>query len=450
MIIEHAVSLRGTVKVPGDKSISHRSIMLGSIAEGTTYVRGFLNSADCQATIACFRKMGIQIEETRDSSGERVVAVYGKGLRGLTKSPDMLDAANSGTTTRIIAGILAGQPFDSFITGDASLRKRPMKRIIDPLTEMGCHIISANDDNCLPLKISGGDLHAIRYHSKVASAQVKSCVLLAALYAEDPTFFYEPSLSRNHTELMLSAFGANLKQKNDTKTGEKGVILYPGTILRGQNITVPGDISSAAYFIAAGLLVPKSEIKLTGVGINETRDGILRVVKAMGGDVRIQNFHMEGREPVADLIVRSSDLRACSIGGDIIPTLIDELPVIAVMAACASGITRIRDASELRVKESDRLRLIVDSLRAMGVTVEETPDGCDIYGMASQKDRVRGYGRLGLLQGAEIDPHLDHRMAMACAVAGLISDTPMVIKDADCVKISYPKFYQDLDLLRVV
>ena len=450
MIIERAVSLRGTVKVPGDKSISHRSIMLGSIAEGTTYVRGFLNSADCQATIACFRKMGIQIEETRDSSGERVVAVYGKGLRGLSKSPDMLDAANSGTTTRIIAGILAGQPFDSFITGDASLRKRPMKRIIDPLTEMGCHIISANDDNCLPLKISGGDLHAIRYHSKVASAQVKSCVLLAALYAEDPTFFYEPSLSRNHTELMLSAFGANLKQKNDMKTGEKGVILYPGTILRGQNITVPGDISSAAYFIAAGLLVPKSEIKLTGVGINETRDGILRVVKAMGGDVRIQNFHMEGREPVADLIVRSSDLRACSIGGDIIPALIDELPVIAVMAACASGITRIRDASELRVKESDRLRLIVDSLRAMGVTVEETPDGCDIYGMASQKDRVRGHGRLGLLQGAEIDPHLDHRMAMASAVAGLISDTPMVIKDADCVKISYPKFYQDLDLLRVV
>ena len=450
MIIERAAALRGTVKVPGDKSISHRSVMLGSIAEGTTYVRGFLNSADCQATIACFRKMGIRIEEPRDSDGERVVAIYGKGLRGLTKSPDMLDAMNSGTTTRLIAGILAGQPFDSFITGDASLRKRPMKRIIDPLTEMGCHIISANDDNCLPLKISGGDLHAIRYHSNVASAQVKSCVLLAALYAEDPTFFYEPSLSRNHTELMLGAFGANLKQKNDTRTGEKGVIIYPGTILRGQNITVPGDISSAAYFIAAGLLVPKSEIRLTGVGINETRDGILRVVRAMGGDVRIQNVHMEGREPVADLVVRSSELKACSIGGDIIPALIDELPVIAVMAACAGGITRIRDASELRVKESDRLRLIVDSLRAMGVTVEETDDGMDIYGMASQKDRVRGPGRLGLLQGAEIDPHLDHRMAMACAVAGLISDTPMIIKDADCVKISYPRFYSDLDSLRVV
>ena len=450
MIIERAAALRGTVKVPGDKSISHRSVMLGSIAEGTTYVRGFLNSADCQATIACFRKMGIRIEELCDSDGERVVAIYGKGLRGLTKSPDMLDAMNSGTTTRLIAGILAGQPFDSFITGDASLRKRPMKRIIDPLSEMGCHIISANDDNCLPLKISGGDLHAIRYHSNVASAQVKSCVLLAALYAEDPTFFYEPSLSRNHTELMLGAFGANLKLKNDTRTGEKGVIIYPGTILRGQNITVPGDISSAAYFIAAGLLVPKSEIRLTGVGINETRDGILRVVRAMGGDVRIQNVHMEGREPVADLVVRSSELKACSIGGDIIPALIDELPVIAVMAACAGGITRIRDASELRVKESDRLRLIVDSLRAMGVTVEETDDGMDIYGMASQKERVRGPGRLGLLQGAEIDPHLDHRMAMACAVAGLISDTPMIIKDADCVKISYPRFYSDLDSLRVV
>ena len=424
--------------------------MLGSIAEGTTYVRGFLNSADCQATIACFRKMGIQIDEMRDNDGERVVAVYGKGLRGLSKSPDMLDAMNSGTTTRIIAGILAGQPFDSFITGDASLRKRPMKRIIEPLTEMGCHIISANDDNCLPLKISGGNLRAIKYHSKVASAQVKSCVLLAGLYAEDPTFYYEPSLSRNHTELMLGAFGANLKQRNDSHTGEKGVIIYPGTILRGQNITVPGDISSAAYFIAAGLLVPNSEIKLTGVGINETRDGILRVVKAMGGDVRVQNVHMEGREPVADLVIRQSDLKACSISGDIIPTLIDELPIIAVMAACASGITRIRDASELRVKESDRLRLIVDSLRAMGVRVDETDDGMDIYGMASQKDRVRGPGRLGLLQGAEIDPHLDHRMAMACTVAGLISDTPMVIKDADCVRISYPKFYSDLDSLRVV
>ena len=450
MIIERAIALRGTIKVPGDKSISHRSVMLGSIAEGTTYVRGFLNSADCQATIACFRKMGIQIEEMRDNDGELVVAIHGKGLHGLSKSPEMLDAMNSGTTTRLMAGILAGQPFDSFITGDASLRKRPMKRIIDPLTEMGCHIISANDDNCLPLKISGGNLHAIRYHSKVASAQVKSCVLLAALYAEDPTFFFEPSLSRNHTELMLGAFGANLKLKNDTRSGEKGVILYPGTILRGQSITVPGDISSAAYFIAAGLLVPKSEIKLTGVGINETRDGILRVVRAMGGDVRIQNVHMEGREPVADLVIRSSDLKACSIGGDIIPTLIDELPVIAVMAACASGITRIRDASELRVKESDRLRLIVDSLRSMGVTVEETDDGMDIYGRASLKDRVRGPGRLGLLQGAEIDPHLDHRMAMAYAVAGLISDTPMVIKDADCVNISYPRFYEDLDSLRVV
>ena len=450
MIIEHAVALRGTIKVPGDKSISHRSVMLGSIAEGTTYVRGFLNSADCQATIACFRKMGIRIEDMRDPNGERVLAVYGKGLRGLSKSADMLDAMNSGTTTRLMAGILAGQPFDSFITGDASLRKRPMKRIIDPLTEMGCHIISANDDNCLPLKISGGNLHAIRYHSKVASAQVKSCVLLAALYAEDPTFFYEPSLSRNHTELMLGAFGANLKQRNDTRTGEKGVIIYPGTILRGQNITVPGDISSAAYFIAAGLLVPKSEIRLTSVGINETRDGILRVVKAMGGDVRVLNVHMEGREPVADLVVRSSDLKACSIGGDMIPALIDELPIIAVMAACAGGVTRIRDAAELRVKESDRLRLIVDSLRAMGVRVDETEDGMDIYGTASLKDRVRGPGRLGLLQGAEIDPHLDHRMAMACAVAGLISDTPVIIKDADCVKISYPRFFTDLDSLRVV
>ncbi len=449
MLIEHAVALRGTVVVPGDKSISHRSVMLGSIAEGTTTVHGFLPSADCLATIACFRKMGIEIEE-KPGVRNYILRITGKGLHGLTKSPDMLDAKNSGTTTRLMAGILAGQPFDSFITGDASLRKRPMKRIIDPLSEMGCQIVSANDDNCLPLKISGGKLNAIRYHSQVASAQVKSCVLLAALYAEEPTFFFEPSLSRNHTELMLSAFGANLKIKNDVRTGEKGVILYPGTILRGQNIKVPGDISSAAYFIAAGLLVPGSEIKLNGVGINETRDGILRVVKAMGGDVRLLNVHMEGREPVADIVVRSSELKACDIGGDLIPTLIDELPIIAVMAACASGITHIRDAAELRVKESDRLTLIVESLRAMGVTVTETEDGMDIYGRASAKDRVRRPGKLGLLTGAEIDPHLDHRMAMAFSVAGLISDTPTTIRDAGCVSVSYPRFYQDLDMLRIV
>lgn len=448
MKIDHAVALRGTLRVPGDKSISHRSVMLGSIAEGTTTVRGFLNSADCLATISCFQKLGIQIEE-EGTGGARVLTIHGKGLRGLTKSTEMLDAMNSGTTTRLISGILAGQSFDSMITGDASLRKRPMKRIIDPLTEMGCHIVSAHDDNCLPLKISGGDLHAIKYHSNVASAQVKSCVLLAALYAEDPTFFYEPSLSRNHTELMLSAFGANLKLKDDPRTGEKGVILYPGTILRGQNITVPGDISSAAYFIAAGLLVPNSEIVLMGVGINDTRSGILQVARAMGGDVRVMNFHMEGREPVGDLVIRSSSLKACDIGGDMIPTLIDELPIIAVMAACAQGTTHIRNASELRVKESDRLRLIVDSLQAMGVNVIETEDGMDIRGMGG-RDRIRRPGRLGLLQGADIDPHLDHRMAMAFSVAGLISDTPTTIQDPECVKISYPRFYSDLDSLRVV
>lgn len=450
MKIPYATSLRGELVVPGDKSISHRSVMLGSIAEGITEVRGFLKSADCLATIECFRNMGIRIDEVKEENRytgrmEPVLIIHGKGLRGLTEPKETLDAMNSGTTVRLLSGILAGQNFNSYIKGDASLQKRPMKRIMDPLTQMGCRIESENDNNCLPLEIHGGKLHAIHYSSHVASAQVKSCVLLAGLYADGPTTFFEPYPSRNHTELMLSAFGGNVKSKVDPLTMQPGAIIYPGTALRGQKIRVPGDISSAAYFIAAGLIVPKSEILLIGVGINETRDGILRVAKAMGGDIVTRNVRMEGREPVADIIVRTSRLKGTNIGGGLIPALIDELPIIAVMAACAEGNTEIYDAGELRVKESDRLAAIVENLRNMGVVVDETEDGMVIHGAGGKKQRAkRGPGKLGYFKGAVVDSLGDHRLAMAFSIAGLISDTPMTVKNTECVNISYPAFYRDL------
>ncbi len=433
--------LIGKVRIPGDKSISHRSVMLGAIAQGDTYVRGFLESADCLATIDCFRKMGIEIESIpSDKAGgrfehlrndETILLIHGKGLKGL-KAPDgiILDAQNSGTTVRLLSGILAGQNFASTITGDHMLKKRPMARIIKPLAAMGIRVESEKDNNCVPMTIYGGPLHAIRYTSRIASAQVKSCILLAGLYADEPTFYTEPALSRNHTELMLQAFGGNLKVKKSPDSDAATTILYPGTLLTGQNITVPGDISSAAYFLAAGLIVPGSKITLEHVGINETRDGILRVIRAMGGDIQLTNIRMDGKEPVADIIVRHSRLRGTEIGGAMIPTLIDELPMIAVMAALAEGTTVIKNAEELKVKETDRLAAIVKNLTLMGADVTETADGMIIRG--------------GKLHGAVIDPCGDHRMAMAFAVAGLAANGTTHIVNADCVDVSYPEFFSDL------
>jgi 3-phosphoshikimate 1-carboxyvinyltransferase len=435
--------LRGTIRVPGDKSISHRSVMLGAISEGETRVRGFLKSADCLATIDCFRKLGIRIDETAGSPSfgdteEDIpdLIIHGKGLRGLSApSGVVLNAMNSGTTVRLLSGILAGQAFQSEITGDSSLQKRPMMRIMRPLSEMGIRVESAENPGCVPIRIFGGTPEAIHYESRIASAQVKSCVLLAGLFASAPTFYTEPYLSRNHTELMLQTFGGNLKVRK--KAGGDGVttILYPGTLLHGQTVTVPGDISSAAYFLAAGLLVPGSEITLTGVGINETRDGILRVIRSMGGNISLSNIRMEGREPLADITVRYSRLHATEIGGALIPTLIDEIPVIAVMAACAEGVTVIRDAAELKVKESNRLSAVTTCLRAMGIIVDETDDGMKIRG-----GRLKG--------GAVLDPNGDHRMAMAFSIAGLLTDRPTVIRHAECVDVSYPDFYEDLQSLQ--
>ena len=413
--------LHGELTVPGDKSISHRSVMFGAISEGITEVTHFLKSADCLSTISCFRKMGITIEEKAQT-----LLIHGKGLHGLSAPAEVLDTGNSGTTTRLISGILAGQSFESHLIGDASICKRPMGRIMKPLLAMGADIASDRGNDCAPLTIKGHPLKAIHYDSPVASAQVKSCVLLAGLYADGPVSVTEPALSRNHTELMLSSFGASVTSFGTTAT------ILPDPHLVGQKVSVPGDISSAAYFICAALMVPGSEVLIRNVGINPTRDGILRVVRAMGADIEYRNIREQAGEKTADLLVRyTKDLHGTVIEGDLIPTLIDEIPVIAVLAATADGETVIRDAKELRVKESDRLTIMVDSLSAMGCDIEGTPDGMIIRG-----------GRP--MRGAQIDSHLDHRIAMSFAVASLVAEGTTTIQNAECVNISYPEFYRDL------
>ena len=421
--------LRGEVTIPGDKSISHRAIMFGSLANGLTEVTNFLEGADCLSTISCFQKMGLQIERTNST-----VLVHGKGLHGLSAPSDILDVGNSGTTTRLISGILAGQQFTSHLNGDASIRKRPMKRIITPLRSMHADITSDLGNDCAPLTIHGRTLTGTHYNSPVASAQVKSCVLLAGLYADSVTSVTEPVISRNHTELMLSAFGATIHGSTDPATNSYTADILPDPILTGQKIEVPGDISSAAYFIAAGLIVPDSEILIRNVGVNPTRDGILTVALAMGGDITRLNERIVGGEPVCDLLVRSSSLHGTTVGGSIIPALIDEIPAIAVLAAFAEGTTVIQDAAELKVKESDRISTVTTNLRAMGCDVTPTGDGMIIRG-----------GRP--LHGAAIDSYLDHRIAMSFAVAALAAEGETIIKGGECVTISYPAFYEDLHKL---
>lgn len=415
--------LKGEIRIPGDKSISHRSVMCGAIAKGITEIDGFLQGADCLSTISCFRKMGVSIE----NQGKRVI-VHGNGVRGLKQPDGVLDCQNSGTTTRLISGILSAQNFCSTVTGDESIQKRPMKRIIIPLRQMGASIDSIRKNDCAPLAISGKQLHGLSYQSPVASAQVKSSILLAGLYADGETRVTEPFLSRNHSELMLSHFGADVRTEGTT------AVLKPAKELYGQKITVPGDISSAAFFIAAALIVPGSEILIRNVGINPTRDGILSVCRAMGADLELLNMSSESGEPVADLLVRHSPLRGTVIEGSLIPTLIDELPVIAAMACFAEGETIIRDAEELKVKESNRIAVMVKNLTAMGADVTETDDGMIIHG-GSQ------------LHGATIDSKKDHRIAMTFAVIALAVSGQTEILDGECVNISYPAFYQDLKQL---
>ena len=412
--------LRGEVTIPGDKSISHRSIMFGSISKGITEIHNFLEGADCLSTISCFRNMGIDIENKNG-----IVTVHGKGLRGLNAPSCVLDCGNSGTTTRLISGILAPQHFDVTLTGDDSIQKRPMKRIMEPLSMMGADITSLRDNGCAPLSIRGRQLHGIHYHSNVASAQVKSSILLAGLYADGETTVTEPKLSRNHTELMLQFFGADVRTSGTTAT------VLPAAELYGNKVQIPGDISSSVYFVAAGLIIPNSEILIRNVGINPTRNGLIRVCKAMGADITLLNENRDYSEPTADILVRTSNLKGTIIEGDIIPTMIDELPTVALMACFADGTTIIRDAAELKVKESNRIAILVQNLTAMGADVEETEDGMIIHGGNP-------------LHGAVIETKKDHRIAMTFAIAALAAEGETEILDAECVDISYPQFYRDL------
>lgn len=423
MKLKKVKGLKGTISIPGDKSISHRAVMFGSLAKGTTHITNFLSGADCLATIDCFRAMGVEIEQDGTE-----VTVHGNGLHGLKKPEKQLDVGNSGTTTRLISGILCGQDFEVTLSGDESLNKRPMGRIVKPLTMMGAEIESINGDGCAPLRINGKPLKAVHYESPVASAQVKSAVLLAGLYADGKTSVTEPALSRNHTELMLESFGVQVLTEGTTAS------VIPPKEMTATDIAVPGDISSAAFFIAAGLVTPDSCITLKQVGINPTRNGIIKVCEAMGADLTMSNVKDDNGEPTADITVKTSRLKGTEIGGELIPTLIDEIPVIALMAAFAEGETVIKDAAELKVKESNRIDLTVDNLVKMGVDAEATDDGMIIRGGNP-------------LKGVSVYCKYDHRIAMTFSIAGINAEGTTVIEDAECVDVSYPNFYEQLYML---
>lgn len=415
MVIQKIKKAVGQIKVPGDKSISHRAVMLGSLANGVTEISGFLKGADCLSTIDCFRKMGIDI----DINGENVT-VHGNGLRGLKKPDEMLYTGNSGTTTRLLCGILAGQNFDTSITGDASIQKRPMGRVVKPLSMMGCKI----ENEYCPLYITGTKLHGIDYKMPVASAQVKTAIILAGLYADGETVIHEIEKSRDHTELMLSAMGADLTVDN------LDITVKPTNDLTAVNVDVPGDISSAAFFLVLGAIMPNSQITVTNVGINPTRTGIIDVLKDMGADITLENVHTSAGETVADITVRSSSLKGTTVGGDIIPRLIDELPIIAVAAVFADGQTVIKDAQELKVKETNRIRAVVDEFNKCGIDITETDDGMIINGGKS-------------IHGADFKTYGDHRMAMSLTVLAQLADGESTLDDSDCACVSYPTFFDD-------
>lgn len=423
--VSQAARLAGSITIPGDKSVSHRSIMLGSLAQGTTVVHGFLHGEDNHATLGAFRAMGITIEE-RDGG---VLAIEGRGLDGLREPGDVLDCGNSGTTMRLMTGLLAGQDFFSVLTGDQYLRKRPMKRVVGPLATMGAKIWGRDGGERAPLAIQGGGLKAASYASPIASAQVKSALLLAGLYADGETTVTEPHLSRDHSERMLRYFGA------DVRSFDGGVTLAGRPQLNGREVFVPGDVSSAAFFMVAGLIVPNSELLICNVGVNPTRSGIIDILQAMGGNIELTNCRERSGEPVADLLVRSSDLQGIEIGGEVVPRAIDEFPVVAVAAACASGTTTIRDAAELRVKETDRIAAICAELGKLGAKMDPREDGMVIEGGAP-------------LRGAATESHGDHRIAMSLAVAALRADGEVTIADTGCTATSFPNFWELLEQVR--
>ena len=416
-------AVTGKIAIPGDKSISHRALMLGAIAEGETTIEGLLLGEDPRSTAACFRAMGAEISQLNSQR----VTVKGVGLGKLQEPEDILDAGNSGTTMRLMLGLLASHPDRLFVvTGDSSLRSRPMSRVIKPLSQMGARIWGRND-NFAPLAVKGGQLKPLHYHSPIASAQVKSCILLAGLMVEGKTTVTEPALSRDHSERMLQAFGATLEIDRDTHS----VTLTGQPTLKGQQVIVPGDISSAAFWLVAGAIVPGSDLLITNVGVNPTRTGILEALAMMEADIQRENERVVAGEPVADLRVRHSQLKAAEIKGDVIPRLIDEIPILAVAAAFAEGKTVIKDAEELRVKESDRLAVMATELGKMGANITELADGLEIVG-GSQ------------LKGTEVDSFTDHRIAMSLAIAAINAVGKTTIHRAEAASISYPNFIDTL------
>jgi len=417
-------SLQGTLTIPGDKSVSHRSVMFGAIAKGKTTVDGFLLGEDCLSTIDCFRKLGVKI----DVEGTNV-SIDSPGIDGWQEPSEVLYTGNSGTTTRLMLGILAGSNVHTVMTGDASIGKRPMRRVIDPLRQMGTHITGRANGQYTPLAIQGTTLRAIDYHMPVASAQVKSAILLAGLRAEGTTIVRETEISRDHTERMLRQFGAKVDEVD-------GVIsIQGGQTLTGTHVSVPGDISSAAFFLVAGAICEGSKIMLKNVGINPTRDGIIEVLQNMGAAMTLMPNEDTQSEPTATITIETSALKGTTIEGDIIPRLIDEIPILALLATQAHGKTIIKDAEELKVKETDRITAVVDELKKLGANIESTEDGMIIEGPTP-------------LRGASLKTYGDHRIGMMGAVAALITDGAVTLDDADCIAVSYPPFFKHIEVVK--
>jgi 3-phosphoshikimate 1-carboxyvinyltransferase len=425
--IHPATALTGGLELPGDKSISHRYAIIAALAEGTSELRNFAAARDCHSTLGCMKSLGADI-----SAEKTTVKITGRGLRGLHSSWRTLDAENSGTTIRLLSGVLSGQSFTTKITGDASLRKRPMKRVVTPLRQMGADI-RAKDDNFPPLEIRGGKLRAIHYEMPMASAQVKSAVLLAGLYVSGETRVTEPATTRDHTELALTEFGAHIEKQGRTIVIHGMANGSNSANLQARSLDVPGDLSSAVFFLAAASLLPDSNLFISNVGMNPTRSAILDFFHSMGAAISVVNLQSSQGEVVGDIAVKGAALKGGIVSGDLVPLLIDELPMLAALGPFTEQGIEIRDAAELRVKESDRIAALAENLKRMGATVEEHPDGLSVAGRSS-----------GKLHGAEIESHGDHRIAMAFAVAGLAAEGETVIRDADCAGVSYPSFFTEL------
>ncbi|MBT2724620.1 3-phosphoshikimate 1-carboxyvinyltransferase [Bacillus sp. ISL-46] len=415
--------LNGKITIPGDKSISHRSVMFGSIAYGETKVTNFLPGEDCLSTISCFRKLGVTIEES-----DNQLRIIGKGFEGLTEPTEVLDVGNSGTTIRLLMGILAGRPFFSSLVGDESIGKRPMTRVTNPLSEIGARIDGRKEGSFTPISIRGGGLKPVQYQLPVASAQVKSALILAGLQAEGQSIIIEPEETRDHTERMIKKFGGEIHKDNQK------IMVKGGQKLTGTAIHVPGDISSAAFFLVAGAVTPDSEIVLKNVGLNPTRTGIIEVMKKMGADLEIVQNEETSFEPFGDLIIKTSSLKGTVIEGDLIPKLIDEIPIIALLATQAEGTTIIKDAEELKVKETNRIDTVVNELKKLGAKIEATEDGMIIYGKS-------------VLSGGTVSSHGDHRIGMMLAIAALLCENEAELVNPEAISVSYPNFFAHLNSL---